>query len=267
MAYLSAIVRYPKPTSSNHLPADGSVILSWSPGIEIYSAKDLGSQKLATPATIPFAQLAAEYYVNLIKPSEEPRDQFIKTAYISPNNAALCEDEIRITSLLLDLDVDSDNDGTVEPDAADEDSIENVAPEQNPGKVMAINEHDHDGDGLIDYADWEITGADFNENLFAEVRLRLPETIAPNNVRIYISYEASDPAGLNGENLPMGDSLRLWKKPSNQLRNPARLQQGGDFIPSSIIGKQIPLTPRLNCLAKMNISFWRRSIPPSDELP
>ena len=144
---------------------------------------------------------------------------------------------MKITVFNIDLDIDSDNTGTLDESEV-EDLVEFVPPKQNPGKILAVNKDDKDDDGVIDYADWEIketAQGGFNENIFAEIKLKLSEGVALDDCLISISYSASDPLDkgfVQTGQLPKGRALRLWKKPSNTPRNPASIKNGGDFIPA-----------------------------------
>ena len=143
---------------------------------------------------------------------------------------------------LLDADVDSDNNGTVEPDSEQEDSIECVDPAQNPGKIIKVDDKDLDSDGITDYADMNIDVKDKNGNsvnIFAELHLRISPTIDLANCALRFGYSGSDPAKIKNGKLPNVGTLRIWKKPSNEERNPASVKDGGDYVEPTLLSSYI----------------------------
>ena len=145
--------------------------------------------------------------------------------------------EIKIAVIDFDLDVDSDNNGTVEPDNANEDDIEDIADDAiEPGKFVIVDNTDLDADGIPDNVDWKIQGNGFDENIFAEVKFRIKNCASlPGDTKIKIKYISSNPANLTGGN-PAGGYLRLWKKPSNVERNTVNIINSGDFVAASTDG-------------------------------
>lgn len=159
---------------------------------------------------------------------------------------------------LVDLDVDSNNNGSVETKNPEEDEIENPGtPEEideNPGKVFSINDSDIDNDGIIDFCD----GFDANNEISADDELstiettvfipmelsagNLPEGVKLADVKYSFSYTASDPAAATVKEIKDGDDVigyscsappgfRIWKD-NKTARNKASAVNNGDFIPS-----------------------------------
>jgi hypothetical protein len=159
------------------------------------------------------------------------------------------------------IDIDSDNtNGFDDPDGTpEEDRIEDDA--TKPGKILAVNDNDDDGDGIPDYADgfdWDgITSEDDRaafddpntpehepQEQFVPVILVLPEGVNPSVAKVKLTYSASDPAnvGRTGEGTPedpyvytpAAGALRLWTKDGSAARDKASLATGGDFVPSDV---------------------------------
>lgn len=107
----------------------------------------------------------------------------------------------------IDLDIDSDNDDTLERDAH-EDDIENnsVGNLAEPGKFVILNNRDVDADGIRDYFDYEITGP--ASRALVEVTVEIPSSIDLNTARFGFQYDSSDP--LNYAVSPQDGNLRLW---------------------------------------------------------
>lgn len=171
-------------------------------------------------------------YLRPVKDSDAKRDVELKVSYISPQNAATHEDAIKLTLLHLDVDVDSNDDGTVAVDDETEDTTELYAP-------IEINSDDKDSDNIPDNVDYQIVSSGFSENIFKELIITLPQSIDLDNCKIKIDYGAATPPLAEGGTLYADGthSLRLWKKQSNEIRNPNPLggenqtgTVGGDFV-------------------------------------
>jgi hypothetical protein len=168
------------------------------------------------------------------------------------------------------IDIDSDNtNGFDDPDGTpEEDRIEDDA--TKPGKILAVNDNDDDGDGIPDFADgfdWDgITSEDDRaafddpntpehepQEQFVPVILVLPEGVNPSVAKVKLTYSASDPrpyhVGENPDGLQRTGSgtaqdpyiyaagpgdLRLWTKDGSAARDKASLATGGDFVPSNV---------------------------------
>jgi hypothetical protein len=76
----------------------------------------------------------------------------------------------------VDLDIDSNNDGSIDPDdgpRGTDDWIENTI-----SKPLVVNDNDSDLDGVPDYADWSIAGKRFTP-LIIRVPASLPACHLP----------------------------------------------------------------------------------------
>ncbi|MPN28956.1 hypothetical protein SDC9_176402 [bioreactor metagenome] len=133
--------------------------------------------------------LSGTLYLCPVKDSGSKRDIKLELSYTAPLGGKTHKDTVQLTNLHLDVDVDSNNDGTVSTDDRTEDDIETTA----PGKVVLLNTSDRDGDGVVDRYDWEISGNGFNEPLFEELHLNLPDSIDLTNYKVGVSYAAAAP--------------------------------------------------------------------------
>ena len=181
-------------------------------GIDVVNANNNPVFKKLTSITQTVSDLPRTIYMRPIKDSDSKRDVELKLSYTSPQNGALHEDIVKLTLLNLDVDVDSNNDGTVAVDDEAEDETELYAP-------IEINSGDKDNDGIADNIDFEISGVN---NVFKEMKICLPKSIDLNNCKIKINYGAASLPDAYGNFTSSGkQSLRLWKKQSNQLRTAA----------------------------------------------
>jgi hypothetical protein len=89
--------------------------------------------------------------------------------------------KISVSRWTLDLDIDSNNDGTI--DGAD-DPVEDIAGDDTrPGKVILVSNFDSDDDGLVDWADgfdWRsgVTADDASPStVFTPIKVTLPSDL------------------------------------------------------------------------------------------
>jgi len=225
-----------------HRPTAGSypgrhIEITWpTDKIDLYPEPDFRSGILASPLAVPVADFPPNgrlyYYVNPVSPSDSGRDILIHARMTTPDPTSIvAEDKIRATNLDLDLDVDSNNDGIVQADDPEEDKIEYVPFDRNPGKIVMLNDGDEDADGIPDFADFEITTKGNAPPRFAEVHCRLKTPLA-DELRFKLLYSGSDPARTTASG-PAKGALRLWKKSAEELRSPAAVKDGGDFLAPS----------------------------------
>ena len=151
---------------------------------------------------------------------------------VSATDANSRFDEMLWWVLKVDLDVDSNNDGIVEPDNMEEDDIEfDVDIEKYPGNILQVNDADRDEDGIKDYVDFEIRGEGFDNPIFKEAILRVEGPVTDDDL-VGLVYDDSPPPPMEGGKLRNG-ILRLWISQSGEARDPKSLKDGGDFIASS----------------------------------
>lgn len=178
------------------------------------------------------SDLPKTIYILPIKDSASKRDVQLKMSYTSSQNEATHEDIVKLTCLMLDLDVDSNNDGTIAVDDVTEDTTELYAP-------ITVNADDKDGDSIPDNVDYHIFSSNYSENIFKEMVVRIPTSIDLDNCKIKVSYGNAVPPLTEGGTLDAdGDhSLRVWKKRSNEIRDPKPIggthqtgDIGGDYV-------------------------------------
>ncbi|MCX7933779.1 MAG: hypothetical protein N3A66_00795, partial [Planctomycetota bacterium] len=205
-------------------------------------------------------------------------------------------DEVKVTVVHLDLDVDSDNtakNGEPERDGY-EDRIEdaggdapssgsivgNEEQEIYPGKIIAVNDADFDADGIPDFADGFDAFADSaNDNLiasgssrpsFTPIVLELPSPLDPAKCRLRIAYAASDPRQVSrsgnakdGFTYTAGSgNLRLWKKNADAARSKKPVKEGGDWVePGEYAGADLA---KLGLGSK--VTLWLEGIAAADRL-
>ena len=118
----------------------------------------------------------------------------------------------------LDADIDSDNSGTIDG-SDEEDRLEQTAA---GSKFLAVNNGDRDGDGVLDWMDYDgIAGLEFTP-----IKVKLSANVEeadPSAIDLWFTYNASDPAQITGDGVntpyaPAPGSLRLWTKNAAQDR-------------------------------------------------
>ncbi len=144
----------------------------------------------------------------------------------------------------VDADVDSDNNNALQPPdrSAHEDQIEDAP--LLPGKFIAVNISDEDQDGIPGFADgFSLNGVlgdeddqDHAAQRFTPLVLEIPADIDLDAAILRITYEASDPAGVNvnnGSYTPATGHLRIWTKDGNIARSKApvnAVNSPGDYV-------------------------------------
>lgn len=119
------------------------------------------------------------------------------------------------TIVVVDLDVDSDNDGAI---ADADDPIEDDA--GRPGKAIPVNQGDGDADGIPDFADgFDLNGygGGYQQNALelsmVPVRLTLAGLPDPNRVRLKFDYPASDPGAVTRDTAEPGSMFIFRSDP------------------------------------------------------
>jgi hypothetical protein len=182
----------------------------------------------------------------------------------------------------VDLDVDSNNDGAIDPDnspAGKDDRIEDTG----PGKVVAVNDEDKDGDFVPDFADGygldlpDMDAADKDAvaratvaEEFVPVVLTLPTgSIDLSQAVVVIDYKGSNPLAVTYDRAtdvysPAPGTARLWAKPGATLRNAAAFDKsiktgGGDYVaPGRYTLAQLGLDPAVT--ARQTITFYLETV-------
>lgn len=108
-----------------------------------------------------------------------------------------------------DLDIDSDNDGTLQRSQG-EDDIE--ISRGLPGKIVSIHNTDEDVDGIPDYVDLDVAGQSFTPLV-----LDLGDFFSLDNLKIRFAYDGSDPTAQHGLT-PAAGNLRIWRKDGDEAR-------------------------------------------------
>ncbi len=161
-------------------------------------------------------------------------------------------DAVRVTSIKVDVDVDSDNeDGLNAPDRnLVEDHYENKTggPTTRPGKIVVTNEEDHDNDLIPDYADgYDYDGTAGNQddgvtgNKFIQLVIELAAPIDITKAKVKITYSDSIPSsvtrtGSSSDNYmytPGPKHLRIWTKQASTARDKRSIASSGDFVPAA----------------------------------
>ncbi|TVQ33160.1 MAG: hypothetical protein EA376_03645 [Phycisphaeraceae bacterium] len=158
-------------------------------------------------------------------------------------NGNMCSDTCNFEVVRVELQIDSDNNnGYGLPDgSAAEKEVADVA--GHPGKLILVNNGDHDGDGIPGYADGfnlipELESDEQSEGTrFVPMRLRTGGNVDFEEHGIQFVYDASPPGEVIAAESPDGyqytpapGSLRIWMKDGDQLRDMRDVVDGGDFI-------------------------------------
>ena len=142
----------------------------------------------------------------------------------------------------VDLDVDSNNDGKIDPingRNGKDDKIEDIADvHATPGKVLLVNDQDTDNDGIQDYFDGFNAFPSLDEDdllgnaSFAPLSLRI--TGLPTNTPVTLDYSGSDPSHLiedsTGRLVPAPGHLRVWTVDATFRRSASELRAGGHYV-------------------------------------
>ncbi len=165
----------------------------------------------------------------------------------------------------MDIDIDSNNDGSItnEDDPEDDPEFEETEddPEQ-PGKLLWANQGDADTDGVPDFADGiNIFEADQQyESVptqdsaysagFTPVEVEIPASVDLDETTLTFSYSASDPGAVDREGYdmqdasyeyvytPAGGDLRLWNRDGGGFRFKQEINQAAPVDPDPDTGRQ-----------------------------
>ena len=179
-------------------------------------------------------------------------------------------DIVRATAAAVDLDVDSNNDGPIDPEngaSGTDDRIEDIADvDATPGKVLLIKDQDTDNDGIQDYFDGFNAFPALNEDdllgsaSFAPMSLTL--TGLPSNAPVTLGYSGSDPSLLiedsTGRLVPAPGHLRVWTVDAAFPRSASGLRAGGHYVPPGTYSLQ-----ELGIVSGQTLTLYVEAIRPS----
>ncbi|MGN0845618.1 MAG: hypothetical protein ACI4QT_10430, partial [Kiritimatiellia bacterium] len=186
----------------------------------------------------------------------EERDHWIKVEHRTNK----CTDTAWLTVVRCDLDIDTANlCGTSEPSR----SFQEDCDEEKMAKIIQMNDMDADGDYIPDFLDgFGIFSGAFNDGEIENGNNFYPlvlECVPPDpEYSIRFDYDCPDNPSQTGfstfseaanaytnaviEN-PLGSGIRIWTKPESVSRNPAEVENGGDFVKAGVpikIGSLFP---------------------------
>ncbi|MBN2582914.1 MAG: hypothetical protein JXL80_07570 [Planctomycetes bacterium] len=212
--------------------------------VSVWTASSGGTQ-LSSGATWPCSNqdVVESVYVTGLQPGRS----LLTLALLGFAPQRPVPDHVGISAFGVDLDIDSNNDGYIDPDNSllgTDDPIEDIAGQDAaPGKIILVSDEDTDGDGLVDWADgfdyWPTVAADDSSSAarFVPVELQLQGGIDLADIAIAISYSDSDPLTMEDPFIPpQHGNLRIWKKDAFQPRNPqsALAHPAGDYVASGV---------------------------------
>jgi hypothetical protein len=220
---------------ANAKPYDYKVVV-W--GQERYSKTETGK--------VHHDQSLRRWWTNKLTGEEkaEPIEKWLEDPWIPRVFRWYVTDQERFNAVKLDLDVDSDNTKGFDPPDRNwaEESIEDD--EGKPGKYVAINDFDRDGDGIPGFADgFDADGVLGNDDdtpdgaQFVPVVMAMSQNVNLDTAKIRITYSNSDPfqVAQNGQVWePAQGALRLWLVDGIIQRNPIPIDVFGDYVPPGI---------------------------------
>ncbi len=187
-------------------------------------------------------------FVEGVDLSDSERDVDLKLTY--ERGSFTGTDKVAVTVRGVDLDIDSDNNNEFDNPSrsSDEDSIEDASGDSDhPGKIIIVNDGDHDTDGIPDYADgFNQFGGDSanppSDNDFVPLILQLPPGTDLDKAELTITYSASNPADVTRSGTaphftyslpdPANEKLRIWTKDGTKARTKTSVADGGDYVES-----------------------------------
>lgn len=218
----------------------------------------------ALAATVPIIADGDFYDADVIDLSTHRRVTRIEIVNIN-DPGGLLWDDFSFSPVGIDVDVDSDNNNGFDPafprsfDGNAEDQIEDST--SQPGKLIAVNDDDTDGDGIPDFADGFGLFAGPNYSATANERfvpmvLELPEGVDPAVAKVRFLYDGSDPARVDlgvedGVYRPAPGSLRIWRKDGGQARSVTQ-----DYV----VPSQSVVASALGMGTSRKATFWVEAI-------
>jgi hypothetical protein len=158
----------------------------------------------------------------------------------------------------IELHIDADNNGTPEtnwaPDRTPEERAVRNDPSK-PGRLVAVHNDDTDGDGQMDWFDWahsnkfvaiEMDVTSLSRSVpvdweAATVRFDYVGAANPTN-RTAISTNVFNGVVVTNY-VPNAGYMRLWRKDGLTQRNPAPIDEGGDYVPHNVAFKAKEIFP------------------------
>lgn len=155
-----------------------------------------------------------------------------------------CAGGVTLKAVKVDLDIDSNNDGSIGDDDDDGES-------RAPSCIVLANLLDADGDDIPNFADgYGLLGSasedddDAGGGQFAPVVLSVNTggiELGRGAPPIVLSYSYSDPQGVTMPRDATGTTFspspgraRLWTKPASDARNPTDVRDGGDVVRADV---------------------------------
>lgn len=154
---------------------------------------------------------------------------------------------VKVAPLFVDLDVDSNNNGTI---ADNDDPIEDDA--SLPGKVILVNRLDYTGEGIPGYAngiDHLNHAGNGKSNSFTEMILRIPNTIDKKKATLTFAYSGAPPKsvtespGTGGRHKVhdpgTANHVRVWTRDGHTSRLAADISAtpAGHFVAPAVVHK------------------------------
>jgi len=204
---------------------DNNALDPFGPGQELILSFAGDEYQINTASDIEqaFIQLDTDYFSDLSSAD------FLTISIFLNNDSANTLWEFAFST--LDVDVDSDNNnGLGLPDRSpEEELVEDV--QGQPGKILIANLGDEDGDGIPNFADFDVGAG------FAPMVIEIPDDVDIATAKIRFTYEQSDPNIIIVDNsvtppeyIPADGYKRLWTKNGTDIRNQSDIDVGGDFI-------------------------------------
>jgi Ca2+-binding RTX toxin-like protein len=198
---------------------DVKLVFENSPNFKVWDSRNKNVQLFNGDITVLGSNTSSTYYVEGIASGE-----FIIKAYVIDDSDYIdVEDSIRFTVVnkpTIDLDVDSDNDGTIDPDNTVNGTDDYYEDLNTYAHTIYVLSGDIDNDNIIDSADYGIPGGNFALSTLA-ISADLGEIIAPETVQVtFIFNDAGYESNGSGK-------LRLWKLDADANRTSSDIIESG----------------------------------------
>lgn len=225
-------------------PTPDQATLTWA-GIRFFEIGEDGAwSEIQSGVKYLWNELASKNFrVAGITPSTKERDYWIKVEHRTNK----CTDTAWLTVARIDVDIDTFNlHGTSAPSRTTEADLN----EEVLAKMVQMNDLDSDGDYIPDYLDgFGLFGGNRNDaiiengNNFYPIVLECLPSLTDCSIRfdyncpndptqtgISTFADAANAHTNAATGNPLGSGIRIWTKPESVSRNPAQIENGGDFI-------------------------------------